>query len=84
MSTLAPAFRCAAFVECLVKLALHRLGAKGRATSLGKAGALTDSAEVLGGSLELQRGAPTWWKCTWLLPLGAHWMFRFAASPTSP
>lgn len=41
------AFRCAAFVECLVKLALHRLGAKG--------------------SLELQRGAPTWWKCTWLL-----------------
>ncbi|CAJ1341934.1 unnamed protein product [Effrenium voratum] len=41
------AFRVAAFVECLVKLALHRLGSKGL--------------------LELQRGAPTWWKCTWLL-----------------
>lgn len=23
----------------------------------------------LGGQLELQRGAPTWWKCTWLLNL---------------
>lgn len=43
------AFRVAAFVECLVKLALHRLGSKGQ--------------------LELQRGAPTWWKCTWLLNL---------------
>lgn len=42
-------FRVAAFVECLVKLALHRLGSKGQ--------------------LELQRGAPTWWKCTWLLNL---------------
>jgi len=41
------AFRVNAFVECLVKIALHRLGSKG--------------------SLELQRGAPTWWKCTWLL-----------------
>eukprot|EP00913_Durusdinium_trenchii_P018218 g17116.t1 len=43
------AFRVAAFIECLVKLALHRLGSKGQ--------------------LELQRGAPTWWKCTWLLNL---------------
>ena len=24
---------------------------------------------AVGGQLELQRGAPTWWKCTWLLNL---------------
>ena len=27
------------------------------------------SPRGLGGQLELQRGAPTWWKCTWLLNL---------------
>jgi len=38
-----------AFVECLLKLVLHRLGSKGLS--------------------EIQRGAPAWWKCTWLLTL---------------
>lgn len=42
-------FGLPAFVECLFKLALHKLGNKG--------------------SSELQRGAPAWWKCTWLLTL---------------
>mmetsp|Transcript_89158 Transcript_89158/g.251024 ORF Transcript_89158/g.251024 Transcript_89158/m.251024 type:complete len:657 (-) Transcript_89158:3-1973(-) len=40
-------FGLPAFVECLLKLALHRLGYKG-------------------GS-DIQRNAPAWWKCTWLL-----------------
>merc|ERR1712076_13974 len=42
-------FGLPAFVECLLKLALHRLCFKG----------LSD----------IQRGAPAWWKCTWLLTL---------------
>ncbi|CAE8735730.1 unnamed protein product, partial [Polarella glacialis] len=42
-------FGCSAFVECLLKLVLHRLGSKGLS--------------------EIQRGAPAWWKCTWLLTL---------------
>eukprot|EP00928_Gymnodinium_smaydae_P020527 TRINITY_DN17930_c0_g2_i1.p1 TRINITY_DN17930_c0_g2~~TRINITY_DN17930_c0_g2_i1.p1 ORF type:complete len:1313 (+),score=184.29 TRINITY_DN17930_c0_g2_i1:191-4129(+) len=42
-------FGLAAFVECLLKIALHRLGCKG--------------------SSEIQRGSPSWWKCTWLLTL---------------
>eukprot|EP00930_Biecheleria_cincta_P083923 TRINITY_DN73421_c0_g1_i1.p1 TRINITY_DN73421_c0_g1~~TRINITY_DN73421_c0_g1_i1.p1 ORF type:complete len:1373 (-),score=189.26 TRINITY_DN73421_c0_g1_i1:29-4147(-) len=45
----AKGFGCSAFVECLLKLVLHRLGAKGLS--------------------EIQRGAPSWWKCTWLLTL---------------
>lgn len=40
-------FGLAAFVECLLKLSLHRLGGKG--------------------ANEIQRGAPSWWKCAWLL-----------------
>jgi len=42
-------FGLAAFVECLLKLALHRLGGKG--------------------TNEIQRAAPAWWKCAWLIAL---------------
>jgi len=42
-------FGLGAFVECTLKLALHRLSFK----------SLSD----------VQRGAPAWWKCTWLLTL---------------
>jgi hypothetical protein len=42
-------FGVAAFTECLLKLALHRLGGNG--------------------SNEIQRGAPSWWKCAWLVAL---------------
>lgn len=42
-------FGLPAFIECLLKLSLHRLGSKG--------------------SSEIQRGAPSWWKCAWLLTL---------------
>jgi len=40
-------FGLGAFLECLLKIAFHRLGGKG--------------------SNEIQRGAPSWWKCAWLL-----------------